>query len=867
MLRFQISRLLIFSLLMLGMSITPISTVAHVDQLPLFSATCTPPPTGAITGQVTAADTGQPLASVIVRAYLGITDIALDATDQSGHYVLTRLRPGNYTVQFANKPPYGGEWYNNQPTQTTATSVMVSSGMTTTAINGALDLGTVISGVVTAADSGVVLKDVSVRIYDLTGEQVGSGVTNTQGQYKIEGLMSGGYQLSFQPLAAGAANAYLGEWYNDKSEQTSADIVSVVAPNVVSDINVSLARGGQISGQVTAADTDSRLSNVAVRIYDSAGMLSVSTNTNAVGSYTTPALPGGGYTINFEPSNFGAVAPYLGEWYNDKPNQTAADIVNVTVPNVTTNVDAVLIKGGAISGKVTAAETGANLTNISVSVYNLAGDLVGTDSIDTSGIYTVTGLPSGDYKVRFVPFGLSRDYVPEWYSSKSNETIADNITVNAPNTTVNINAVLDKGGQIRGRVTAEESSVGLGNVSVRLYDQQGHFFDSLSTNASGYYTVTAVATGNYFVAFEPSRAGVAANYLAEWYNNKPDRSSADSVPVTAPNVTANIDAALGVGSRICGTVTASDTGAPLDDVTVDIYNAAGQYQGLVFTDESGNYVTPALPNGSYKLEFDPLRNGDAAAYFPEWYNDKPNQASADPIVLTGPNADIVVNATLAKGGQISGKVTLTDASSGMGDVDITVYDQNNHFAGSANVDTTGMYTTTALPVGNYKILAQPEGDGAAQSYALQWYNNKPNQSDADLAAVSALNVVRDVDFALTPGGRIAGKVTAADTGVGLDDVSISIYDADGKYVGFAGADANGDYSTPALRNGSYKLRFSPFGDADSYADEWYNDKSALSNADPIHVIAPTVLNNTNITLTKQAVQPLQLKVFLPLIQQ
>lgn len=861
---FPFLRFFILMGLCISLSLTPLSVSPKIQAQ--GQVVCVAPTllTGVIVGTVTAADTGNALSFVLVRAYANTGVVESDYTDQAGQYVLEDLQPGNYTLRFGQKSPYGGEWHENQPAQTTAAPIAVTSGTTTT-IHAVLEIGGVISGVVTASDTGLPLADVTVRISDSSGEEVAFDTTDSQGQYSITGLTSGLHTVLFSPAVVGDAKAYLAEWYNDKVNATAADTIMLTAPNLTPNINAALARGGQISGTVTAADTGDGLSNIRVEVYDDEGDVFLAVSTDAAGNYMTSALPNGRYRILFETPGFGDAAPYVAEWYNDKLEPATADVINITGSSVTTGVDAVLTRGGAISGKVTAADMLATLTDTTIYVYNLADDLIGVDSsLDVGGVYTITGLVSGSYKVFFSTssFGDDRDYLSAWYNGQRDEETADIVMVAAPNTTNGIDATLEKGGMITGRVTNETGELGLDEVRVTLYDVGGQFIDSTSTEASGHYTATQLATGAYLLEFEPSRSGVSGGYVTEWYDNKPDRTTADSVTVTAPNRTANIDAALAVGSRICGKVTGMDSGVGLEDIVVDVYDATGRNLDFIFTDAAGNYVTSALPGSAYKLEFHPLSSSPAYAYMAEWHNDKPNEASADVVTLTAPNVDAVVNVVLQRGGQITGKVTLAGSGLGVSEVDINVNDQNDRFVNSARIDATGVYTTPGLPTGSYKLQLEPEGDVAVQGYALEWYNDKTNEADANLVAVTAPNLTRNIDFVLAPGGRITGRVTAAETNVGLEFASVFIYEPPRKFVGSVSTDENGVYLTPGLRNGSYKLRFSRA----SYAGEWYNGKPDDASADTIVVTAPATVSDINAVLDAPVSPPQPQRIYLPVIQ-
>src|SRR5207244_2140155 len=62
--------------------------------------------------------------------------------------------------------------------------------------------------------------------------------------------------------------------------------------------------------------------------------------------------------------------------------------------------DQAVTAGGDATFTVTNASTGAGVPNVSVSVYDSSGSFLGSGRTNASGVYTVTGLPTGSYYVR-----------------------------------------------------------------------------------------------------------------------------------------------------------------------------------------------------------------------------------------------------------------------------------------------------------------------------------------------------------------------------------------------------------------------------------------------------------------------------------
>jgi hypothetical protein len=295
---------------------------------------------------------------------------------------------------------------------------------------------------------------------------------------------------------------------------------------------------GSIAGRVTNAG-DAGIENVVVYILSTDGNSVTNTYTDADGYYAAGGIPTGSYKVYFYGNNTG----YVSEWYNDKgyipdgENFYDADIVTVSAPGTTT-IDAVLAQGGSITGRVTNAG-GAGIQDVEVDIYTSDGYGVIYVYTDADGYYTAVGIPTGSFKVYF--YGGHLGYANEWYNDKQVFDSADIIT--CPGTTSGIDAVLAQGGSITGRVT-NAGGVGIQDVEVDIYTSDGYGVIYVYTDADGYYTAVGLLASSYKVYFY----GNNTDYVSEWYNDKQDLSSADTIAVTAPGTTTGIDAVLGLPS-------------------------------------------------------------------------------------------------------------------------------------------------------------------------------------------------------------------------------------------------------------------------------------------------------------------------------
>ncbi|MGD9099759.1 MAG: carboxypeptidase regulatory-like domain-containing protein, partial [Anaerolineae bacterium] len=736
------------------------------------------------------------------------------------------LDSGSYKLEFYDYDDlHLPEWYDDKPDKDSADPVAVTAGMTTT-VNVQLTPGGVISGVVTAEDSGLPLSDVDVNLYEAsTGNFIKDETTNASGVYRLGSLTTGSYKLSFRD----GNEVYILEYYDDKPDKDSADPITVTA-GMTTTINAQLSLGGAIDGTVTAEDGGAPLNNIGVEVYDvSTGDYAGYGNTNASGAYRIGSLASGNYRVVFyDPADV-----YLTEYYDDKFNSNDADPVPVTA-GMTTTINAQLARAGVISGVVTAEGSGLPLSDIDVDVYVASsGNWLKDEMTDASGVYRISGLASGDYKLRFLD--TNQIYLTEYYDDKPTKDSADLVTV-AVGMTTTANAQLVLGGVVNGVVTAEGSGAALDNIDVNVHDaSSGDYVADGETDASGAYRISRIPTGSYKLYIRDLN-GV---YLAEWYDDKPDSDGADTFTVTA-GMTTTINAQLAPGGVISGVVTAEDSGLPLSNVDVDVYEASsGNRLGDVTTDELGGYRFGSLATGDYKLRFRDINE----VYVTEYYDNKPDRDSADPIAVTA-GFTTTVNAQLTPGGVVAGTVVAEGSGAPLSDIDVNVYDvSNGDYVSDDTTDDSGAYRVGGLDAGNYKV----EFHDLNGIYQPEYYDDKPDFDSGDAVAV-AVGVTTTVNAQLTVGGVISGMVTDEDSGVPLEDITVRIYEAStGDYVDRETTDASGAYRFGGLRTNLYKLYCEDYGG--QYLLEWYHDKPDGATADLIAVSAG-VTTTVNMALAR-----------------
>jgi hypothetical protein len=307
-----------------------------------------------------------------------------------------------------------------------------------------------ISGTVTeASGSHNPIDGVEVEAFTATREVVGSAKTGPSGDYTIEGLAPGSYEVGFYPSQP---SLYAPRYYNERASLSEAEAVSIVTEGEErSGIDAQLHEGGKITGEVT--DTSGAgLENIEVFVSAASGnegfLGEYEALTGAGGKYTVTGLPKGSYTVEFYP-RYGLGLNFVPQYYEEKSLFSDATPVDIKVEGeVQPGIDAKLQEGGKVSGTVTDAVTHKPLAGVEVVASGAVGGgeegFGGYAETNANGEYTILGLGSGTYKIEFSgPGGPTKDeYITQYYNGQSSFASGNLVTANQGSTTPGINAAL-----------------------------------------------------------------------------------------------------------------------------------------------------------------------------------------------------------------------------------------------------------------------------------------------------------------------------------------------------------------------------------------------------------------------------------------
>ncbi|MFF2316417.1 carboxypeptidase regulatory-like domain-containing protein [Arthrobacter sp. NPDC058097] len=752
--------------------------------------------------------------------------------DQNGVYNLRGLPPGSYKVQFASYYNSGllQQWYPGAASFAAATPVVLAAGQDRTGIGATLVTGGSISGQITAP-AGVDLSSVQASVYDAAGPNpnyVGSSSVNADGTYKVNGLNTGSYKVQF----LGTNSGLLENWFDGAASFVDATPVAVAAGQEHASVNASLVKGASINGRVTSS-VGVNLGGVWAYLYQADDLAYVqSARVSADGSYQFGGLTAGSYKIQFSTGSSGA----LEQWYGGATAASAAAVVDLSNSQELALGDTALVKGATISGKVT-APAGVDLSAVSVNAYSSTNSLFYPlyTSVQADGSYRLSGLPQGNYVLLFS--GYSSGALDQWHANATSRETATVLPVAAGQDVTGIDAALVKGASISGKVTVP-AGVTLSGVSVSASGEGSPYGTHASLNADGTYKVKGLAAGSYKIHFTNYNSGA----LDEWYNNVQTEAAATPIVLTAGQDKTAVDATLAKGATISGKVTLP-AGVNAYNVNVGLYKAAdGASVSSVQLNSDGTYALRGVPAGSYKLLFGGYSSSGLLA---RWYTNAISLATATPVTVTDGQALTGINATLLRGGEISGKITAPagtrlNASQMVATKTGTIDDS----AVYGYVNTDGTYSIVGLETGSYKLRFLGGQSGAEDL----WYGGSTAVT-AKSVAVTAGQAVTGADMAVVTGATISGNISGASAQPGH---LLSVLDSAGKLVKNGYSDEAGNYSVVGLAAGSYKVAFNRSSGFTQDEAQYYQNQpesAGAGQAQPIPLTAGQKVQNINAVLT------------------
>jgi hypothetical protein len=420
---------------------------------------------GTINGTVIAADDGQPVGRILVRAYRlgphGLIGMSSTASQTDGTYSLAGLFPTDYYIQFS-ATGYQTQWYPNQPSRSRAQAITaVAQGVTSDIDATIVGERASMSGTINAGDTlRPVTTTVTARplLGPRTGQAIATTKTQPSGTYKLTGLPAPEtYELTFTTPG-----------YQDS---TLVDDVSGGDARLEPTVMLG-ASTGQISGVVSNGATPLGGARISTTVGGNA--LNVLTpTTGQVGAYSLTNLPTPAtYVITFSSPGHG----------------TTTQVVDLAAGQSRAGMNVSLASGtGSIKGQVVGPGN-VGLGGATVAVGGAVDSTGGTPTATTlttglPGTFTINGLAvPGSYTLAVSLSGFAVASVPV------------ELTANAaaPNVVVHLTATL---GSVAGTIRGPNGSAFAGATITATNGQKS--LTATSESSDGGFLIANLAPGSY----------------------------------------------------------------------------------------------------------------------------------------------------------------------------------------------------------------------------------------------------------------------------------------------------------------------------------------------------------------------------------
>jgi hypothetical protein len=249
--------------------------------------------------------------------------------------------------------------------------------------------------------------------------------------------------------------------------------------------------------------------------------------------------------------------------------------------------------------------------------------------------------------------------------------------------------------------------------------------DCTETDAAGHYALSGIPSGNYEIYFSAFRNNLP--FVSEFYDNVKYSWEADLFHFDASQ-NAVLDVALAPGGSIGGTVSDENTHEPIAGIRACAIDHEGIPTRCASSGANGDYILNGLPSGEYDVEFE---GTNEVGYLHEFYEDATNWAAETDVSVLVPATTPGIDAELAPGAGIGGRVTDPGTGAPSRGVFVCANQQDpGEYQGCDTTDAAGDYAIGSLPAGNYLVAFELEYLPTGQ-FAKQWWDGAETMAEAD----------------------------------------------------------------------------------------------------------------------------------------
>ncbi|GBD94946.1 Cna protein B-type domain protein [bacterium BMS3Abin05] len=374
-------------------------------------------PLASLSGKVVDQATGSPIGNAIVEAFSETwhgRPYRIRTADD-GSYTIPDVRPGIY-VLVAKAGNYLPEFYEEASRLKDAKLIKVVTDTTIADVNFTLSRAAIVTGRVTDEASGMPVSHAVVKAKRIDSAFYEMVFTTDEGAYRFEKLIPGKY------IIMAIAKGHSREFYLNTADRDSAAVLEITDSDSLGGINFTLQKApvqGGIAGYVFSDADSLPISGAWVMAFPKKAGRSFLTVTGPAGEYKFTNLHSGNYFVMAWARGF------TGEFYDNVRNWKNADPVPVTSPDITPGINFGLkpVAEGAytIAGRIMMRSNHQPLDYAFVYARG-PGGIAGFAVADNNGLYAITNIPAGHYKVFAMRVGF-------WQNLNGNMSQNDSLAV------------------------------------------------------------------------------------------------------------------------------------------------------------------------------------------------------------------------------------------------------------------------------------------------------------------------------------------------------------------------------------------------------------------------------------------------------
>ncbi len=301
-------------------------------------------------------------------------------------------------------------------------------------------------------------------------------------------------------------------------------------------------------------------------------------------------------------------------------------------------------------------------------------------------------------------------------------------------------------GSVAGTVTAEGGG-GISGVDV-CFRPEPEAFETVcaQTGLGGQYKADGLPGATYVVRFSADRANL--KYVSEYYSDAVSYLDLDFFGLGAGQDFQGLDATLAAGGSIAGTVTDEATDLPIAGVRVCAEASGGFPERCVDTGGAGEYQVNGLSSGDYRVVYE---GGNRVNYLREAYDDADPLGPGTAVPVAAPGVTAGIDAKLARGGEILGRVTEIGTGLPRGNVFVCAYEPppGEEQEACAWTDAGGSYAIRSIPAGTYLVAFEPERYPSGL-FAGQWWQGAATMAEATPIPIAPPETRSGIDGQLPP---------------------------------------------------------------------------------------------------------------------